>query len=130
MRIRLEEHRLDDVAAARRAAAARFARQLAAIDGVRTYAPDAEREPVFALRVDGYSVGEASVILETVCGVTQRGGLHCAPLLHRALGTAPDGTLRLSFGPLPDEAEVDSAAESVRMLAAEASSGAHEGGAR
>jgi len=32
-------------------------------------------------------------------GVIARAGLQCAPLAHNALGTGPDGTLRLSAGP-------------------------------
>lgn len=31
--------------------------------------------------------------------IAVRGGLHCAPLAHKALGTAPDGLVRASFSP-------------------------------
>ena len=31
--------------------------------------------------------------------IAVRGGLHCAPLVHRALGTCPDGLVRASFSP-------------------------------
>ena len=30
--------------------------------------------------------------------IAVRAGLHCAPLAHRALGTLPDGTVRISPG--------------------------------
>ena len=38
-------------------------------------------------------------ILDTSFDIAVRPGLHCAPYIHRALGTFPDGTLRLSPGP-------------------------------
>ena len=79
-------------------------------------APGAEREPVFALRVHGYSVEEAAVLLENEADLRQRSGLHCAPGIHHAMGTFPEGTLRLSFGARGTEEEVDIALDSLRML--------------
>jgi cysteine desulfurase / selenocysteine lyase len=38
-------------------------------------------------------------ILDTSFEIAVRPGLHCAPYIHKALGTFPDGTLRLSPGP-------------------------------
>jgi cysteine desulfurase/selenocysteine lyase len=48
---------------------------------------------------------ELAAILDTSFDIAVRPGLHCAPYVHRALGTFPDGTLRLSPGPFttPDE---------------------------
>jgi cysteine desulfurase / selenocysteine lyase len=44
-------------------------------------------------------------ILDASFEIAVRPGLHCAPYIHRALGSFPDGTLRLSPGPFttPDE---------------------------
>jgi cysteine desulfurase family protein len=39
--------------------------------------------------------------------IAVRPGLHCAPYIHRALGTFPDGTLRLSPGPFNTAEEID-----------------------
>ena len=39
--------------------------------------------------------------------IAVRPGLHCAPYIHRALGTFPDGTLRLSPGPFTTADEID-----------------------
>jgi selenocysteine lyase/cysteine desulfurase len=33
--------------------------------------------------------------------------LHCAPYVHKAIGTFPDGTLRVSPGPFSTELEVE-----------------------
>jgi cysteine desulfurase family protein len=46
-------------------------------------------------------------ILDTSFEIAVRPGLHCAPYIHRALGTFPDGTLRLSPGPFTTEAEIE-----------------------
>jgi cysteine desulfurase/selenocysteine lyase len=42
---------------------------------------------------------DLGAILDTSFNIAVRPGLHCAPYIHRALGTFPDGTLRLSPGP-------------------------------
>jgi cysteine desulfurase family protein len=46
-------------------------------------------------------------ILDTSFEIAVRPGLHCAPYIHRALGTFPDGTLRLSPGPFNTTEEID-----------------------
>jgi selenocysteine lyase/cysteine desulfurase len=38
-------------------------------------------------------------ILDVSFEIAVRPGLHCAPYIHRSLGTFPNGTLRLSPGP-------------------------------
>jgi cysteine desulfurase family protein len=49
--------------------------------------------------VDSHHPQELAEILDTSFDIAVRPGLHCAPYAHRALGTFPDGTLRLSPGP-------------------------------
>lgn len=39
--------------------------------------------------------------------IAVRGGLHCAPLMHRALGTNEDGLVRVSFSHCNSEREID-----------------------
>jgi cysteine desulfurase family protein len=46
-------------------------------------------------------------ILDTSFEIAVRPGLHCAPYIHRALETFPDGTLRLSPGPFTTEADIE-----------------------
>ena len=46
-------------------------------------------------------------ILDTSFDIAVRPGLHCAPYIHRRLGTFPDGTLRLSPGPFNTVEEID-----------------------
>jgi len=111
---------LPGVAESRRVAAQEFLSRAAAIDGVTVWGPAeaAAREAVFPLRVRHFTVAEAALLLETRFGIEQRAGLHCAPGAHVALGTAFEGTLRLSFGACPSAAEVSVAIAALRELAA------------
>ena len=43
-------------------------------------------------------VSELSYILDSDFGISNRSGLHCAPLAHQTIGTYPNGTVRLSLG--------------------------------
>ena len=46
-------------------------------------------------------------ILSTRYGIAIRGGLHCAPLMHEALGTLDGGLARVSFSHFNTEKEID-----------------------
>jgi cysteine desulfurase / selenocysteine lyase len=46
-------------------------------------------------------------ILDTSFEIAVRPGLHCAPYIHRVLGTFPDGTLRLSPGPFNTPEQIE-----------------------
>jgi cysteine desulfurase family protein len=48
---------------------------------------------------DSLSPQDLGAILDTSFDIAVRPGLHCAPYIHRALGSFPDGTMRLSPGP-------------------------------
>jgi cysteine desulfurase family protein len=50
---------------------------------------------------------DLGAILDTSFDVAVRPGLHCAPYIHRRLGTYPNGTLRLSPGPFSTPADID-----------------------
>jgi selenocysteine lyase/cysteine desulfurase len=119
LRLRLAAGELERIAAARREIGAEFLRRTKEIAGVRIHGPAdaARREPVFAATVAGVAVAEAAVVLEKEFGIEQRAGLHCAPGTHQALGTAPDGTLRLSFGAHPKADEVVAAVAALAQLA-------------
>ena len=50
-------------------------------------------------------------------GIAVRAGAHCAPLMHRALGTENQGAVRFSFGYFNTLEECDAAAEAVAEIA-------------
>jgi selenocysteine lyase/cysteine desulfurase len=52
-------------------------------------------------------------------GICVRAGAHCAPQMHRALGTVEQGVVRFSFSHQNTEAEVQCAVKAVRALALE-----------
>lgn len=96
------------------ALAVRFIDGLSGLPGVRLLGPrdPSRRTAVFALAFDDLDPGVVATRLEREHGIVGRAGLQCAPWAHRALGTAPGGTLRLSLGPGNTAGDVD------RVLAA------------
>ena len=73
---------------------------------------------IVALNVDGLDSAEVADALSSGWGVACRAGAHCAPLMHRALGTERQGIVRLSCGWFNTEDEIDVAAAAVREIAA------------
>lgn len=53
---------------------------------------------ILLCNVKGLESGEVGDILSAKYGIYTRGGLHCAPLMHKYLGTFPQGAVRISFG--------------------------------
>jgi cysteine desulfurase / selenocysteine lyase len=105
----------------------RFLCQLADVPGLSVYGPGAEelehRTDVFSVRLVGHAPGELANLLESRFGILTRPGLHCAPLAHRTIGTFPNGTTRLSFGPFTTAAHVDCAAAALAELAKDGAGG-------
>ncbi len=93
---------------------------LAPIDGLRLYGPQSpdDRVGVVSVTLDGFDSHELATILDTSFGIETRAGLHCAPGMHRALGTFDSGgTLRLSVGPFTTAADVEAVVAAFRALA-------------
>jgi cysteine desulfurase family protein len=100
--------------------AARLIAGLADIDGVTIHGPQsiADRTSVVSITVDGYDPQELAAVLETTHGIQCRAGLHCAPRMHRALGTsAGGGTLRLSPGFSTSLQEIDTVIRALQDVA-------------
>ncbi len=57
------------------------------------------RVGTLAILLDDFLPEEAAAVLDESFGICVRGGLQCAPLTHRAMGTYPDGTIRIAPGP-------------------------------
>ena len=72
---------------------------------------------IVALSVDGLDSAEVADALSSGWGVACRAGAHCAPLMHRALGTERQGIVRLSCGWFNTEDEIDTAVAAVREIA-------------
>src|SRR5215472_13910766 len=59
---------------------------------------------------------ELGGILDQAFDIAIRPGLHCAPYIHRSLGTFPDGTVRVSPGPFNTETDIDRLVEALREI--------------
>ena len=88
------------------------------IPGVKIYGDfDAEeRCPVVTLNIGEYDSSEVSDELNVSYGIVTRPGAHCAPLMHRALGTEEQGAVRFSFSHYNTKEEVDSAIKAIKEL--------------
>ena len=96
----------------------RFVAGVRNIPGVTLYGDfDRERTAVAALNIAGMDSGEVADILSEDYGIATRPGAHCAPRLHRALGTEEQGAVRFSFGWYNTEEEADEAARAIREIA-------------
>jgi cysteine desulfurase family protein len=115
----LSDTGLDKIRERETALAARFYAAVREIPGVTVYGDfDAPvRAPIVSLNVRDYDSGEIADALAERCGIAVRPGAHCAPRLHRALGTEKRGAVRFSFGYYNTEAEADAAAAAIKELA-------------
>ncbi len=90
------------------------------IKGLTYYGPQGvkNRMGVFSVRIVGFDPHELAAILESQYGILTRPGLHCAPLIHQAIGTiASGGTTRFSFGHFLHLADVSYAADALAEIA-------------
>lgn len=92
---------------------------LSGVGGVTLYgpAPNAPRVGVISFNLAGWEPTDAAAVLDESFDIQCRPGLHCAPGAHRALGTFPGGTIRLSPGFFNTSAEIDAVIGAVRSLA-------------
>ncbi|MDR1206020.1 MAG: aminotransferase class V-fold PLP-dependent enzyme [Peptococcaceae bacterium] len=78
------------------------------LEGVKIYGDFSEenRLPVLSLNIAGLTSSELAERLWSGYGVATRAGSHCAPLLHKRLGTVDVGMVRFSFSYFNTEDEV------------------------
>ena len=117
----LMETGIDTIRAHEMALARRFYEAVREVPGVRGYGDfhKPERAPVVALNIGDYESGEVADELAERFGIATRPGAHCAPRMHRALGTTEQGAGRFSWSYFNTKEETDAAAEAVRTLALE-----------
>ncbi|HHY10342.1 MAG TPA: aminotransferase class V-fold PLP-dependent enzyme [Firmicutes bacterium] len=89
--------------------AARFLNGVKKLAGVEIYGDFAAKQrcPIVALNIKGLDSSYASQLLADNYGIYVRGGGHCAPLMHEALGTKSRGVVRFSFSHLNTPWEID-----------------------
>ncbi|MGM0688609.1 MAG: aminotransferase class V-fold PLP-dependent enzyme [Bacillota bacterium] len=98
-------------------------KHLKSTPGIHLYGPeDAEQcSCIVSFTIKNVDSGEAGYILENSYGILCRTGLHCAPLAHKAIGTFPEGTVRISPGFFTDLKDIEyliSALKDIVLLSA------------
>jgi cysteine desulfurase / selenocysteine lyase len=71
-----------------------------------------------SFRSEALPAAELGGILDQAFEIAIRPGLHCAPYIHRSLGTFPDGTVRVSPGAFNTEQDIDALARALAEIAA------------
>ena len=90
------------------------------IPGVRLYGDfTAPHAPIVSLNLAGEDSARVADVLWEEYGICVRAGAHCAPLMHKALGTVEQGVVRFSFSHTNTREEALAAARAVRSLAEE-----------
>lgn len=115
----LQEVGLEAIEAKERALMDRFYQAVSAMDGVTVYGDfsQARRSAIVALNIRDYDSAAVSDELSETYGIATRPGAHCAPRMHRALGTTDRGAVRFSFSWFNTQDEVDEAIRAVGQLA-------------
>ncbi|MGD0623647.1 MAG: aminotransferase class V-fold PLP-dependent enzyme [Thermodesulfobacteriota bacterium] len=91
---------------------------LAELNKVKLYGVDPmeQRLGVVLTNIEGMIPADVGAILDGDFGIATRVGLHCAPLVHRSLGTGRAGGVRFSVGPFNTEKEIDRAVEAMSVI--------------
>ncbi len=90
---------------------------ISSIPGIRIYGMlTREYAPIVLLNMDGISSDELADVLAQEFRIEVRAGLHCAPRIHKALGTDTTGAVRFSFGYFTTIEEVDAAIHALRSI--------------
>ncbi|MDO5023236.1 aminotransferase class V-fold PLP-dependent enzyme [Slackia piriformis] len=89
------------------------------MDGVRLLGGHGgiDRSGIVALTVGNVDSALIADTLAREYGIATRAGAHCAPLMHKALGTAEQGAVRFSFSPFTTADEVSAAAHALAVIA-------------
>lgn len=114
----ISETGVENIHAKERSLMLRFYEGVKNIEGVTVYGDfTKDKTAIVALNIRDYESGEVSYELSQGYGIATRPGAHCAPRMHKALGTAEVGAVRFSFSFYNTEEEVDEAVRAVAELA-------------
>ena len=117
----LQETGLDSIRAKEQELMMTFYEAVRKIPGITIYGDftDPNRCAIVALNIRDYDSGEVSDALSEQYGIATRPGAHCAPLMHKALGTVEQGAVRFSFSHYNTNEEIKIAVSALRELAME-----------
>ena len=98
-----------------------FYENIRGVPGVVVYGgcPAGPHAPIVSLNLAGEDSARVADALWEEYGICVRAGAHCAPLMHKALGTVEQGAVRFSFSHQNTAQEALAAAAALRALAEE-----------
>lgn len=91
-----------------------------AIDGVILHCCDSldNHLSTVSMNVEGIEAGDVGIMLDVEFNIATRTGLHCAPLVHKQIGTDKvHGSVRFAIGPFNTDSHVDAAIDAVSEIA-------------
>lgn len=96
----------------------RLRQELKQTAGVQLFGSDDVTKTVapVSFLVDGIEPQEFSIVLDQSFQIASRAGLHCAPLMHKTLGTFPQGCIRFSPGYFNTLDQINQAVQAVRDI--------------
>lgn len=100
----------------------RLLARLRELPGLTVHGPPEanQRVGLVSFTIAGIDSQEIAAILDASFAIQVRAGLHCAPLMHAALGTlSSGGAVRLSYGPFNAPPEIDCAADAIGEIVAQ-----------
>ena len=114
----VQEQGLDAIHAHEVELTERLWRRLEEIGGytVHGHREHARRVGTLSFHSDTLPAAELGGILDQAFEIAVRPGLHCAPYIHRALGTFPEGTVRVSPGPFSTRDDIDQLARALAEI--------------
>lgn len=99
----------------------RFYEGVKDISGVKVYGDfTGDRCAIVCLNIGDLDSGQVSDVLAWDYDIATRPGAHCAPLMHKALGTVSQGAVRFSFSYFNTAEEIDAAIKAVEEIAKDA----------
>ncbi len=72
---------------------------------------------IVSLNIKGFQPDEVGAILDNTFNIAVRPGLHCAPFIHRQIGTFPEGMIRISPGYFNTMDEIEETILSLKEIA-------------
>src|SRR5205085_6422362 len=96
----------------------RLWRRLDEIGGHKVFGDrdQSHRVGTLSFQSEALPAAELGGILDQSFDIAIRPGLHCAPYIHRALGTHPEGTVRVSPGPFNTAEDIDALARALAEI--------------
>ncbi len=116
----LDQHGIDRIHEQEMQLAQKMVDGFRKIDGVDLYCCESLENhlPTLLMNLEGADPADVGVMLDVDHNIATRTGLHCAPLVHKQLGTVErDGGVRFSIGAFNTEEEVDAAIAAIANIA-------------